>query len=158
MEKLVDFLYRVLRPVLRPVSTWLAASKRRHETWVYERAAVAPVLLAVTALTTDWSSARAIAANWAGAVGVLYTFAHVSVSFRLAEEQAGQAKPAVHCYHMAERYWLIKELAWATAFVAGGMYSALVGSVLFLVYPVWRKIHVENRKLMRERLAPEPEK
>lgn len=149
MTALSNAFYRMLAPILRPLSAWLANPARKRQTWTYEFMAVGMILVVVTLLTTDWTSPRAIAFNLAGAVGVFFSFAHANVASRMTERQAIQEKPDVWCWYKAERYWLLKETAWFVAFMASGMYSALVGNVLFILFPVWRRIHVETRAAVR---------
>lgn len=149
MTTFVDTLAKILKPFLTPVSTWLTSRKRRFDTWVYESCVVAATLAVVTLLATDWSSWRAIVANLAGAIGVFYTFSHASVAQHMAETQATMPMPSVECWPKAQKFWILKETAWIVAFIASGLYSALVGSILFLIYPAWRKIHVENRVIIR---------
>lgn len=73
-----------------------------------------------------------------GAGAVLASFAHGQVSNRLAEREAARTVPDVHCHAWAGRYFLLKELLWLVYFVAKGAWSALVGCVVFLAYPLWR--------------------
>ena len=149
MQSLTDILATALTRPLKSVSTWLLSHDRKFETWVYESAVVATVLIVVTLPTTDWSDWRPIVGNLAGAFGVYFAFSHASVSRHLAEAQASMPLPSVECWPKAESYWVRKEIFWVIAFIASGLYSALVGSVLFLIYPAWRKIHVANRAVVR---------
>jgi len=134
---------------MRPVSVWLLSDQRRYYTWVYEFIFAGTLLAVVTALTTDWHSPRAVIISLAAAVGVFCALGHAKVGSRMSEEQEAMPSPTISCYRMAERYWVLKEVAWFTAFVVSGMYPALVGNFLFILYPVWRKVHVETRKSVR---------
>lgn len=155
MNRVTDALARFLSPVMRPVSRWLLSDRRRWQTWRYEFALVGTLLLLVTLLTIDWSSRRAVIGAWAAAVGVFFSFGHAKVASRMMEAQAVVEVVTVSCYRMSETYWLIKEIAWFAAFMATGMYPALVGNFLFLLYPAWRKVHLDTRFALRgTRLAP----
>ncbi len=156
MEWLTDTLARAFGPLMRPVSRWLLSERRAYHTWVYEFVFVGALLLAVTFFTTDWASARGIVGAWAAAFGVFFSFGHAKVASRMMEAQAATPRPAVPCYHMSDRYWVVKEIAWFVAFVATGIYPALVGNLIFLLYPSWRKVHLETRFEVRgTRFAPD---
>jgi hypothetical protein len=94
--------------------------------------------------------------SWATAFGVFFSFGHAKVASRMMEAQAVTEKVTVPCYRMSDRYWLIKEVAWFIAFVAMDMYPALVGNLIFLLYPAWRKVHLDTRYELRgTRLGPD---
>lgn len=155
MNRLTDALARFLSPLMRPVSRWLLSDRRRWQTWRYEFAFVGALLLIVTLLTIDWSSWRFAVGAWATALGVFFSFGHAKVASRMMEAQSVVEVVTVSCYRMSETYWLIKEIAWFVAFVAAGLYPALVGNFLFLLYPAWRKVHLDTRFALRgTRLAP----
>lgn len=149
MESVTNALSRLLRPVMRPASLWLLSDRRRWQTWRYEFLFVAALLVPVTVMTTDWASWRGVLVSWAAAFGVFFSFGHAKVASRMMEAQAAVERPTVPCYHMSDRYWLLKETAWLVTFVATGMYPALVGNLVFLLYPAWRKTHLETRVEVR---------
>ena len=101
-------------------------------TWQLELLFVANVLAASLAAT---GAARVEAI---GALAVLASFAHGQVSDRLAEREGLRAAPDIGCWRWARRYFLAKEALWFAYFVAHRSWSALVGVLLFLAYPVWR--------------------
>lgn len=103
-------------------------------TWMIERAVVGSVLAAVVVATAplSWTA-------WLGAIAVLFSFAHGQIADRLAEREAARAVPQVACHAQAGFYFVAKEAAWFGYFVATGAWPALVGVVLFLAYPVWRR-------------------
>ncbi len=154
MEQLTLFLARILAPLFRPASRWLAANKRKYETWVYEAMVVGVFLVFVAAITThweglsemSWATGKFVLANWIAVIAVLGSFLQAQVGFRMAEAQSSQAAPSVYCHLWATRYWLGKELAWAAVFLLTGAYAALVGNVIFILYPAWRRIHLETRR------------
>jgi hypothetical protein len=108
------------------------------KTWHFEMTTVAIVLVTTLCATGRWN----VGAEWVGAIAVLLTFGHASVSDRLAEHVAktesitGEA--VVECHRWAGRYWVGKELMWLVYFLLLQAYSALVGVAVFLVYPAWR--------------------
>ena len=77
--------------------------------------------------------------EWIGSVGVLGSFAHASVGERLAEREAARRVPTVDCHRWSGRYFALREVAWFAYFATGRCWSALVGCVLFLLYPAWRR-------------------
>lgn len=155
MDRLTNALSSLLRPLMRPVSRWLLSDRRRWQTWRYEFALVGVLLLSVTLLTIDWSTWRGIVGAWAAAFGVFFSFGHAKVASRMMEAQAVTEQVTVSCYRMSETYWAVKEIAWFAAFVATCMYPALVGNFLFLLYPSWRKVHLDTRYETRgTRLSP----
>lgn len=105
----------------------------RLRTWQAEAAVVAATLAVVTVATG--SAPR----EWIGAAGVLGSFLHAQVADRMAEAEANRAAPSVACHRYAARYFVLREVAWFAYFATGRCWSALVGCVLFLVYPLWRR-------------------
>lgn len=77
--------------------------------------------------------------EWVAAMGVGLGFHHASVSSRLAESEAARPVPSVECVRWLTRYFVGKEVAWVTYFVATGAVSALVGCGIFIVHPLWRR-------------------
>jgi hypothetical protein len=112
-------------------------------TWHVELVFVALVLALVVLLTGDGP------ADWLTAAAVLLTFAHAQVADRLAEEQAARPVAAVECHAWAGRYWTAKEALWALSFIFAGLWPALVGAGVFLVYPVWRGAYRRWKPLRR---------
>lgn len=109
--------------------------RTRLPTWAFE-AAVAFGVLALSALLTGGG-----ALSWVSALAVWFSFLHGTVTDRLAEGEGRRSTPDVRCYGYAVRYFVAKELLWAVVFVGSGLYPALVGSVLFLAYPAWRRLY-----------------
>lgn len=82
--------------------------------------------------------------NWTdiiGSVAVLISFGHAQVSDRMAEKQSKLAKPDVECYRWSLGYFIAKEALWLAYFISNHSYPALLGVVVFLLYPVWRKVY-----------------
>lgn len=87
--------------------------------------------------------------EWLGALAVLLTFCHAQIGFRLSEAEAARAitktKVQVECYWKLQYYFVAKELCWFVYFGLLGAWSALVGVVVFLLYPVWRRYVTRGR-------------
>lgn len=103
------------------------------KTWQAETVVVA-LILSVVVLATGGH-----AREWVGACGVLGSFLHGQVSDRLAESEAARVAPSVSCHRWSGRYFFLREVAWFAYFASGRCWSALVGCVVFLVYPAWRR-------------------
>lgn len=102
-------------------------------TWHAEGLVVAAIMASTAFLTGNrWQ-------EWLGALAVQLTFHHAAISDRMAERQARMTTPDVSCYQWSTRLFVGKELVWLAYFTASRTYSALVGVVVFLAYPVWRR-------------------
>lgn len=102
-------------------------------TYHYELTFVAAILAVVTSLTaTIWH-------EWVGAAAVWLGFAYVTIVDRMEERQAIQAKPTVECYWKLKWYFGGKEALWITYFLLRQSYVAIVGCVVFICYPMWRR-------------------
>jgi hypothetical protein len=103
------------------------------KTWHIEGAIVALILVSVAVITHGgWR-------EWLGALAVQLTFHHAAISERMAERQSARDTPDVTCWQWSTRLFVSKELLWFVYFAAVGAWSALVGVVLFLCYPAWRR-------------------
>jgi len=103
-------------------------------TWIIELTVVATILVGVSA-----SLGASAPLEWLGSLAVLATFAHAQVGTRLAERQAERTTPDVPCYRWLLFYWCLKEGFWFAYFVLHHSYAALVGVIVFLLYPIWRR-------------------
>jgi hypothetical protein len=154
---LTMWLARVLGPVLRPVSRWLLAPERERPTWHYETGFALVILLGTALLTTpepwmhmgDRFVLKAFFVNWLSAFAVLGSFLHAKVGYRMSEAMAEMNAPSVSCWEWSGRYWLGKEILWFSVFLLSGAYPAIAGNVIFILYPAWRRIHVEERRKLR---------
>jgi hypothetical protein len=81
---------------------------------------------------------------------VFFTFCHASVADRMQERQALMEKPDVHCYWKSNIYFMTKEALWITFFIMIQSWAALLGAVLFFLYPMWRKWYRKHYPLNRE--------
>lgn len=117
--------------------------RSRVRTWQLEIAAVAAVLLTVLLI---------VGGGWREAVGsaaVLATFAHAQVASRMAEAESARPEPDVHCWRWSLRYFVTKETCWFVYFAAARCWSALVGVVVFLAYPLWRSHWCARRRVAK---------
>jgi hypothetical protein len=119
----------------------------RLKTWMIESAVVFAILATVSILTGNrW-------VEWIGTFAVLFTFNHASVSNRLEEMEAERhkatGKAAVDCYKWSTRYFILKECLWFAYFILHQSYAALVGVILFLIYPFWRTWYRKRYPLNR---------
>jgi len=73
------------------------------------------------------------------ALAVVLSFGHMQISSRLAEQEHSKATPSIRCYRRLSYYLVGKEVLWFIYFLTNKSYSALVGVVIFLLYPFWRK-------------------
>ena len=110
----------------------VAASKIK--TWHIEMFIVAIILFGVVAISKN-SYVEIL-----GTLAVLASFGHTQISFRLQELEEQKPVPSVECHRYLTFYFFTKEFFWFSYFIATKSYSALFGVVLFLLYPIWRKI------------------
>ena len=106
-------------------------------TWAKEALVVGSILLAV-------ALAKGQAIELLGALAVLLSFMHAQVSFRHAEASR-KSQPQVSCHWIAQYYFLGKEACWFSYFLCLGAWSALIGVLIFLIYPVWRKYNLGQK-------------
>jgi hypothetical protein len=102
-------------------------------TWQAEHIIVASLLFGTVALSGGgWT-------EWIGALAVQASFGHAGIAARMTEREALRERPEVDCYRWIWRYFLAKEAHWLVYFVAHRSWAALVGVVVFLIYPAWRR-------------------
>ncbi len=82
---------------------------------------------------------------------VFLTFMHASVADRLQEQQAIKAQPDVWCHYKLKRYFLGKEALWILFFILIQSWAALLGSVIFFLYPFWRQWYRQRYPLGRDK-------
>jgi hypothetical protein len=103
------------------------------KTWYFETFFVALVLFLIIFFTKNvWR-------EYVGGLAVLLSFGHGSIAERFREKEEKKNNPDVACFQYSLYYFIGKELCWLCYFIATKSYSALVGVVIFLVYPFWRK-------------------
>ncbi len=151
-ESVLNFLVRILRPFLYPLARWMAAPKR-GSTWQYEAGFVAVILLSVSLLTTpsirsiftDTASLRAFVIIWISAAAVFGSFLHAQIGTYMAEDMSHAEEPLTDCYHKLGKYWVYKETLWFAVFILSGAYPAIAGNIVFMLFPIWRKIYKAER-------------
>jgi hypothetical protein len=112
-------------------------------TWKIEMAIVAAILLIVNVFTNKIFTIEILAA-----LAVLLTFGHAQISIRLSEQEALAAIPKVDCYQKLIYYYVGKEIFWFLYFWMNHSYSALIGVIVFLFYPVWRRFKNDRKNKM----------
>lgn len=79
--------------------------------------------------------------NWITTLAIIFTFQHAQIGDRLQERQGIMDKPTVECYWKLNYLFGIKEVLWIIAFVLMHNWAAIIGSVMFTLYPIWRKVY-----------------
>lgn len=69
------------------------------------------------------------------------TFLHAQVADRLQEKQSQKTEPDVDCFRWSNRYFIAKEVLWIIFFLLIRSYPALIGAIVFSLYPYWRKFY-----------------
>lgn len=105
-------------------------------TWVKEFIVVAFILLGANFIFHSFSLTEII-----GSLAVLATFGYTQISDRMLEKESVKLTPEISCYHWAICYFFSKELLWTIYFLLHRTYSALVGVIIFLLYPLWRRFY-----------------
>lgn len=112
-------------------------------TWHYEIGVVTAIVFA---------SAEATGGTWPNrvtALALVFTFAHAQIADRMAEQQERSADQ-IECWRKAAYFWVTKEALWITVFALTKLWTAIIGAVVFLLYPVWRKWYRKRRPFGRE--------
>jgi len=104
---------------------------RRIKTWQLECLCVAVVLFAV-ALGSEHPTREALCA-----LAVLLEFGEATVVDRVLESPNAR-RPGVG---KLLPYLVIRECVWIVYFLLVGSHSAIVGCVIFILYPAWRAFH-----------------
>lgn len=109
-------------------------------TWHIEISFVGAILFLITCFfANNWI-------NWITTIAILVTFNHGQIGDRLQERQSKMDQPTVECYYKLNRLFTAKEILWIIAFLLMKNYAAIVGSVLFALYPYWRKYYRKKIK------------
>jgi hypothetical protein len=108
------------------------------------------LILAGTALISDkgW-------VEWVGVFGVIFTFEYQVLSTYLREhaearKKIGKDVRSDFIYKEIQFLFYTKELIWITYFLLLGAYSAIVGTIVFICYGIWRKLYRNEYPLMDE--------
>ena len=156
-EATTTFIANLFRPIFVPISHWLLSPKRPRPTWHYETAFVALILVTVAVCTTpnpfllgsNTDILRQFLIIWLSAAAVIGSFLHAKVGYLMSEAMVAAKASDESCHEWLGSYWLWKEVLWFAVFLISGAYPALAGNVIFLLYPAWRKVHVEERAKLR---------
>jgi hypothetical protein len=116
------------------------------KTWKWELLIVGTILC----LTTYFLQNTRI--NWLTTVAILLTFQHAQISDRLQEGQKIMKNPDVKCYWKLDKLFVAKELIWILTFFIIGNYAAIIGSILFAIYPVWRRLYRKRHSKKHPRI------
>jgi succinate dehydrogenase hydrophobic anchor subunit len=139
------------------MSRWLLAPERKRPTWHYEGLVAGSILFIVAALTSPYPETQQMwhaewkqfLVTWLSMFAVFGSFLHAKVGYRMSEAMKASDAPSVSCHEWLGKYWLSKEILWFFVFLLSGAYPAIVGNVIFIIYPAWRKIHLEERMKLR---------
>lgn len=114
-------------------------------TWMIEAAIVFVVIFMPFLFKKfQWS-------EFLASLAVMMTFKHAQISDRMQELQALMPKPDIHCYRWSNRYFFIKEILWISFFLKTKSYAALLGSFIFFLYPIWRKLYNKHWRSAKKR-------
>jgi len=124
---------------------WWIKKTTGCRTYHVENITVALVLLLVLLSTGNWTDPF----RWVEALAVFMTFSHAGIAQRMEEQQRlklerhGEAE--VDCFYKLEPMFIGKETLWMITFAAAGLWSALAGVFVFLMYypwcDAWRRHH-----------------
>lgn len=82
---------------------------------------------------------------------VFFTFLHAQMGNRLQEAEAAKDKPSVeNAWHIV-LFQIAKESLWVVFFFMTQAWAALVGAIVFLAYPFWRKWYRKRHPLKHTR-------
>lgn len=116
---------------------WLKTNTFLNKTYYWEALFVL-MILCITGYVSDkgWK-------EWIGVAAVFLTFMHASVAERLSESEGHRKTKGeeiyVDCYYKLPIYFYSKEICYFAYFIILGAWSAVVGVLIFLAYPIWRK-------------------
>ena len=112
----------------------------RQQILLYEIILIGIVLFAV-ALFTSYpivtSNLQSAIVIWLSACAVFVTFVHGAKSFDAIESNPSASGIGI--------YWISKECLWLAVFLLSGAYPAIIGTGLFILYPLWRKSSLRPR-------------
>ena len=90
--------------------------------------------------------------NWVAVIAVTLTLLHAQRTDALHEMHKILHQPVMRHYWRLDLFSAAKEAVWIFAFLLMKNYSAIIGRLLFCLYPFWRKfyrthivpLHVDN--------------
>lgn len=111
-----------------------------RRTWFWE------LFVVILVLGSVWLYNTATLQEFVGTLAVIITFCYVQVATRLDEASVRTESHYVSCRAWLLRYFFLKETCWLTYFaIFLQAWSAAIGVVVFLIYPLWRKYHIKGR-------------
>jgi hypothetical protein len=111
------------------------------KTWKIEISVVAFILLVINFFTHKLFSIELLSS-----FAVIFSFGHAQIASRLAEQESLKSIPNIKCYYKLIYFFIAKEILWFIYFLFNHCYSALIGVIIFLIYPFWRKMWLTKWK------------
>lgn len=143
----MKILTSTLRPLLRSLrKVEKSAGTKAH----YFETGFVFIILALTAIISKKGPIE-----WVGVLGVTFTFEYQVLSTYLREhgearKKRGKNVKSDFVYKEIQFLFYSKEVVWLTYFLFLGAYSALIGTVVFVCYGIWRKLYREEYPLADE--------
>jgi hypothetical protein len=103
-------------------------------TWMWEAGFVWLCLSTTTLLTKGGF------VDWLATVAIWISFLYTSICDRLGELEKPPSEGS-KAFRVAQRLLQLREALWFLYFWMVGSYSVLVGVMLFLLYPLWRRFY-----------------
>ena len=93
--------------------------------------------------------------EWVGVFGVVFTFEYQVLSTYLAEhgearKRVGKSVKSDFIYKEIQFLYYSKEMVWISYFLLLEAYSAIVGTIVFICYGVWRRLYRNEYPLLDE--------
>ncbi len=109
--------------------------------WQYEVLLVG-ILLIINLMIFDlrWQ-------EWVAVIAIIFTFMHGQVARYLSEAEMIEYHSGSRIFqkrsssHKESFFYLAKEIMWFAYFISLGAYTAILGTVLFIIYPFWRTFY-----------------
>ena len=98
------------------------------------------IFVAVILIATTWILFNN-AVNWVTSLAVMLTFWHAQQTDAVHEMHKVLHKPAMGHYWQLDLFSAVKEAVWIIAFVLMKNYAAIIGRLIFGLYPFWRKYY-----------------
>ena len=135
-------MFNFLRRILRPALNFLQRIEKLFGPKAhYLETGFVFLVLSITALLSRKGSVE-----WLGVFGVTFTFEYQVLSTYLREHAEARKKQGRHrksdiMYKEIQLLYYSKEIVWVLYFFLLGAYSAIVGTILFISYGIWRKLY-----------------
>lgn len=128
--------------MLKPISKAFRRAEKKLGTKVhYFETGLVLLILSLTALLSGkgW-------VEWVGVFGVVFTFEYQVLSTYLREhaearKRTGKSVKSDFIYKEIQFLFYAKEIVWITYFLLLGAYSAIVGTIVFICYGIWRRLY-----------------